>query len=56
MAQEVTAILQQFVPTPAELAERRRFVRKALRMSARKPSRARSFPSAEQMLREDRAR
>jgi hypothetical protein len=56
MAQEVIGILQQFVPTPAELAERRRCVRKALRMSARKPAWRRSFPSAEEMLRGDRAR
>lgn len=56
MAQEVISILEKFVPTPAELAERRRFVQKALRMSARKAASAGSLPSAEQMLRQDRTR
>jgi len=44
------------VPTPAELARRRQFLQKALRMSARKPVSAKSFPSTEEMLREDRGR
>ena len=56
IAQEVIAILEKFVPTPAELAERRRFVQKALRMRRRKPVSGGSFPSAEAMLREDRGR
>lgn len=56
IAQEVTEILGKFVPTPAELAQRRRFVQKALKMSARKPATAGSFPSTEDMLREDRSR
>jgi plasmid stability protein len=56
IAQEVIEILEKFVPTPAELAERRRFVRKALRLSAQKPASASAFPSTEQMLRTDRDR
>ena len=56
IAQEVIQILETFVPTPAELAQRRRFVQKTLRLSARKPASAGSFPSTEEMLREDRAR
>ena len=56
IAQEVIAILEKFVPTPAELRERRRFVEKALRLSARKTPSARRFPSTEELLREDRAR
>jgi plasmid stability protein len=56
IAQEVIAILERFVPTPTELAERRRFVRKALRLSAHKPATAGLFPSSEEMLREDRTR
>ena len=56
IAQEVIEILGKFVPTPAELAERRRFVQKALKTSARKPASAGPFPSAEEMLREDRSR
>jgi len=56
IAQEVIAILEKFVPTPAELAERRRFVRKAVQLRTRKPVAAGSFPSAEEMLHEDRSR
>ena len=56
IGQEVIGILEKFVPTPAELAERRRFVQKALRLSLRRPLSAGSFPSSEQMLREDRTR
>lgn len=55
IAQEVITILEKFVPTPGELAERRRFVQKAMRLSARNANAGR-FPSAEEMLREDRAR
>lgn len=56
MAQEVIAILERSVPTPVELARRRQFLQKALRMSVRRPLSAKSFPPAEEMLREDRER
>jgi plasmid stability protein len=56
LSREVIEILETFVPTPAELAERRRFVQKALRLNARKSSSTGPFPSTEEMLREDRAR
>ena len=56
LSQEVIEILRTFVPTPAELAERRRFVQKALRLNVRKPASPRPFPSTEEMLRDDRAR
>jgi plasmid stability protein len=56
LSREVIEILGTFVPTPAELAERRRFVKKALRLNLRKPASTGSFPSTEEMLREDRAR
>jgi plasmid stability protein len=56
VSREVIQILRTFVPTPAELAERRRFVKKALRLNMRKPASTGPFPSTEDMLREDRAR
>jgi plasmid stability protein len=56
IAQEVIEILEKFVPTPAELAERRRFVQRAQRLSGYQPDSAVSFPSSEEMLRDDRAR
>ena len=56
IAQEVIGILEKFVPTQAELAARRRFAQKALRASAHKVTSRAPFPSAEEMLREDRAR
>jgi plasmid stability protein len=53
---EVLALLEENVPTPAELARRREFLERARRLRA-KPSRsAGPFPSAEEMLREDRLR
>jgi hypothetical protein len=54
-ASPVVEILRTFVPTPAELAGRRRFVRKALRLTVRKPASTVPFPSTEEMLREDHA-
>lgn len=56
LSREVIEILGTFVPTPTELAERRRFVQKALRLNVRKPASPGPFPSSEEMLREDRAR
>ena len=56
LSREVIEILETFVPTPAELAKRRRFVQKALRLNVRKPASTGPFPSTEEMLREDRAR
>jgi plasmid stability protein len=53
---EVLALLEETVPTPAELARRKEFLERARRLRA-KPSRAAGpFPAAEQMLREDRLR
>ena len=56
IAQEVIELLERHVPTPKELERRRRFLKAALRRSAQGPLSAGPFPSAEEMLREDRAR
>jgi plasmid stability protein len=56
IAAEIITLLEQHVPTPKELARRRRLLSKALRMSAQKPSSRESFPSTEEMIRADRER
>jgi len=56
IAQEIIGLLEQHVPTPKELARRRQFLKSALRRTAERPLRAGPFPSAEQMLRDDRSR
>ena len=56
IAQEVISLLEAHVATPQELERRRELLQKALRMSARRASASGPFPSAEEMLREDRAR
>ena len=56
IAAEVIGLLERHVPTAKELARRRRFLQKALRLSARKPSSAGPFPTTEQMARQDRRR
>ena len=56
IAGEVIELLSQHIPTAAELERRRRFYRRALRMTARIPLSRGPFPSTEEMLREDRQR
>ena len=56
IAQEVIFMLEAYVSTPQELARRRELLQKALRHSARRSPASGSFPSTEEMLREDRAR
>lgn len=56
IAGEVIALLKHHVPTEAELARRRRFYSKALRLTGRKPLASGPFPSSEEMIREDRER
>ena len=56
IAQEVISLLEAHVTTPQELQRRQELLKKALRMSARRPSSSGPFPSTEEMLREDRAR
>ena len=53
---EVLALLEETVPTPAELARRKKFLARARRLRAKPPRDAGPFPSAEEMLREDRLR
>jgi plasmid stability protein len=53
---EVIKLLQQFVPTEEELARRAEALRFALRAQSRRPLRRGPFPSAEEMIREDRER
>ena len=56
MAQEVLGILEQQVPTPGELARRKRFLKRLLRQSAQNGRTSNAFPSSEEMIREDRSR
>lgn len=53
---EVLALLRDNVPTPAELARRKELLVRATRLHARRARRLGTFPSAEEMLREDRRR
>jgi plasmid stability protein len=56
IAAEVTSLLEENIPTPAELARRKKFLKAVIGMRSRKPPSSGSFPSAEKMLREDRLR
>jgi plasmid stability protein len=53
---EVIELLQENVPTAAELTRRNQLLRLAAKIRAVRPSAAGSFPSAEEMQREDRSR
>ena len=54
IAGEVLALLEENVPTERELKARQDLVRKIIRMRTKRTSR--TFPSAEEMVREDRER
>lgn len=56
MAAEVVSLLRENVPTRAELSARQGFVRKMARSRAQKVTASSSFPSAEEMVRQDRER
>ena len=56
IAAEVIALLKQFVPTEAELKRRREFYDRLAEMRSRPPLTPGPFPSAEEMIREDRER
>ncbi|HEY3620427.1 MAG TPA: Arc family DNA-binding protein [Candidatus Sulfotelmatobacter sp.] len=56
MAAEVISLLQQFVPTEAELKRRRKVIDELAKLRARAPLTRGPFPSAEEMIREDRDR
>lgn len=55
LAAEVLSLLEENVPTAAELKRRKQFLLRIQRLGSRQVH-AGTFPSTEQMLREDRAR
>jgi len=56
IAAEVIALLKDRVPTAAELKRRQRAFEELMRLQASVPPRPGPFPSAEEMIREDRER
>jgi plasmid stability protein len=56
IAAEVIELLEQNVPDAAELRSRRAFARRMKELSLRAPASPGPFPSAEEMIREDRER
>lgn len=53
---EVLTLLAENVPTQEELARRKKLLETARRLSSHKPAHRKSFPTSEQMQREDRRR
>jgi plasmid stability protein len=56
IAAEVLALLEENVPTARELRSRHEWVRKLARLRKQHTRSGRAFPSAEEMIREDRER
>jgi plasmid stability protein len=56
MAAEVITLLKQFVPTDKELKRRQEFYDRLAELRAQPPLGPGPFPSAEEMIREDRER
>ncbi len=56
IAAEVISLLVQNIPTAEELRRRRQFARKLKQISSQEPLSPGPFPSAEEMIREDRER
>jgi plasmid stability protein len=56
IAGEVISLLEENVPTPAVLKKRREFIKYVERLQRRSPPAPGPFPSAEEMIREDRER
>jgi plasmid stability protein len=56
IAAEVIAVLQENVPTDAELKRRDQLFQRMLRYQSQAPLSPGPFPSAEEMVREDRER
>ena len=56
IAAEVISLLEQNIPTAAELKRRQQFYDRLAELRARPPLSSGPFPSAEEMIREDRER
>jgi plasmid stability protein len=56
IAAEVLALLEENVPTAQELKRREELLRKLVRIRSHQPAAKQAFPSAEEMIREDRER
>jgi plasmid stability protein len=56
IASEVISLLETFVPTEADLKRRREFGEYVRKLQKKKPLAPGPFPSAEEMIREDRER
>ncbi|MCU1275065.1 MAG: hypothetical protein JWO48_2496 [Bryobacterales bacterium] len=56
VAAEVVSLLEENIPTPAELKSREEFFQRIKRLQNRRQRTPTAFPSTEQMQREDRAR
>jgi plasmid stability protein len=56
IAAEVLSLLEDNIVTAKELKRRREFFKSVKRMQARRPHTTQSFPTTEEMQREDRAR
>lgn len=56
IAAEVLTLLQENIPTAAELSQRQQFLKQVERLRSRKPPSSGPFSSAEEMQREDRQR
>lgn len=56
IAAEVLALLEENFPTAQELGARRKWVRELKQLRSQEPRQDRRFPSAEEMIREDRER
>jgi plasmid stability protein len=56
MAAEVISLLERDVPTAAELKRRQEFCQRMAELRAQPPLTPGPFPSAEEMIREDRER
>ena len=56
IAAEVLALIEQNIPTAEELQARQEMLQRILRMREEQPTGKGPFPSAEEMIREDRER
>jgi len=56
IAAEVVELLKENIPTEKEMKERHEWVRKLERLRKQSPGSRRTFPSTEEMIREDRER